>query len=669
MTIEDFGRSTLRIELKDSLFSLDQQICSRQRTLEVEALRLYQQIHGEDPLNKKQFQRFWRSDINRIAEAGDEIVLGPINVIRSDKQQLKKDRYRRTRLLIWENYLLHQSELEEEFNKDPQNSEILRLIPREARSKKTSRSKDALIVELSEFAKARRNKIGLEHLAIYEPGQLRGRSNQMIAEGRSGGIEKTSTPESLMHQLWGAWSIEGVLESVSVENFFPNAALVVRGLRKKGVFLSSAAALLALFSYLFAGVEKIFASDQPRPNYFLTQVIPSPGPNYDSLLTEYRPQTLPVVSPAVIPTTEAKVEQNKPEPESGKEPEADLIKKVVLGTNTEITPEAPQENKVQVKTPDNSIYFNQLDPSYKNEPCWYGPSGCGPTTIAMVLSRFGESITPPEVARIFSKRGIKACGNTDTFMRYGVADWLRNERGFEVVEISAGGKPNLSDWEDRLNQGYLIVMSWQLTQKESHIAFVSAVNKDTGIAEVADPLTRNNDPQQIKNRNFLYALAVRPKTEDTKVEKTPQQQFIENFAPAAQQTQKETGVPASVTMAQAILESEWGKSKLATEGNNFFGIKASENSDQFIEMSTSEWINGESVEVKAKLRMYQDIVRSFVDHGQFLLGPRYKAALEVKDKPDEYAMKIHQAGYATDPEYANKLIALMQNYNLYQFDS
>lgn len=158
----------------------------------------------------------------------------------------------------------------------------------------------------------------------------------------------------------------------------------------------------------------------------------------------------------------------------------------------------------------------------------------------------------------------------------------------------------------------------------------------------------------------------RPRTASTR-----EDQFIAMVAPAAQLSQKETGIPASVTIAQAILESYWGTSTLARQANNYFGIKAKERPGTagVIWLNVWEHIGGQDVTVREPFRAYNNMAESFIDHGRFFLtNSIYATALKYVNDPREFARQIHRAGYATDPKYSDKLIALMDKYNLYQFD-
>jgi flagellum-specific peptidoglycan hydrolase FlgJ len=148
-------------------------------------------------------------------------------------------------------------------------------------------------------------------------------------------------------------------------------------------------------------------------------------------------------------------------------------------------------------------------------------------------------------------------------------------------------------------------------------------------------------------------------------------QFIATVGAAAQKSFKQTGVPASVTVAQAILESDWGRSRLTRQGNNLFGIKALNRpgSAGIVTLATWEHTPSGDVIVQAPFRAYQTLEQSIDDHGRFFTSNRrYAEALSVANDAQAFARAIQDAGYATDPNYANKLIGLMDKYNLYRFD-
>ncbi len=148
------------------------------------------------------------------------------------------------------------------------------------------------------------------------------------------------------------------------------------------------------------------------------------------------------------------------------------------------------------------------------------------------------------------------------------------------------------------------------------------------------------------------------------------ERFIASMLAGAQESERETGVPTSVTLAQAALESDWGRSLLSLKGQNYFGIKALSGPGPagVIRMDTWEVFGGKNVVVEDAFKAYNNAMESILDHGRFLAdNPRYAAAFKALD-PREFARRIHNAGYATDPGYSDKLIGLMDKLGLYRYD-
>ncbi|MEU6860977.1 sporangiospore maturation cell wall hydrolase GsmA [Glycomyces sp. NPDC046736] len=150
--------------------------------------------------------------------------------------------------------------------------------------------------------------------------------------------------------------------------------------------------------------------------------------------------------------------------------------------------------------------------------------------------------------------------------------------------------------------------------------------------------------------------------------------FIQSHAPAAKASDKATGVPASVTLAQAILETGWGKGALAREDHNLFGMKCfGSPGDHAIgcrDYATFECSpTAGCFDMKATFRAYANVADSYRDHGELLSNwARYDTAMSHADDPKRFAKEIQKAGYATDPKYAEKLIGIMDQYDLYQYD-
>ncbi|WP_333877676.1 glucosaminidase domain-containing protein [Flavobacterium sp.] len=140
--------------------------------------------------------------------------------------------------------------------------------------------------------------------------------------------------------------------------------------------------------------------------------------------------------------------------------------------------------------------------------------------------------------------------------------------------------------------------------------------------------------------------------------------YIEKYKGVAKDNMVKTGIPASITMGQAILESGAGTGPLSVQANNHFGIKCHK-----------EW-TGPSIrytddEENECFRKYDDPSNSFLDHSYFLTSrPRYSSLFQL-DKSDyqAWAKGLKAAGYATDPKYPDKLIGLIERYQLQRFDA
>ncbi len=147
-----------------------------------------------------------------------------------------------------------------------------------------------------------------------------------------------------------------------------------------------------------------------------------------------------------------------------------------------------------------------------------------------------------------------------------------------------------------------------------------------------------------------------------------QQAFISQIAPGALAAQQRFGVPASVTIAQAIDESGWGTSQLAANDYNLFGIKGSGPAGS-VTLPTQEFENGTWVTIYAQFRVYHNVSESISDHAELLAtSGYYTRAMADRGVPDAFANDLTGV-YATDPEYGTNLIALMRLYNLYRFDA
>lgn len=140
--------------------------------------------------------------------------------------------------------------------------------------------------------------------------------------------------------------------------------------------------------------------------------------------------------------------------------------------------------------------------------------------------------------------------------------------------------------------------------------------------------------------------------------------YVEQYKDVAMEKMKQYKIPASITLAQGIFESACGKSRLATEGNNHFGIKCHEN-----------WV-GDTIlidddELQECFRKYDSVAASYTDHSLFLTTRKRYAnlfALDILDYP-AWARTLKADGYATNPQYADRLISLIERFNIARLDT
>lgn len=138
--------------------------------------------------------------------------------------------------------------------------------------------------------------------------------------------------------------------------------------------------------------------------------------------------------------------------------------------------------------------------------------------------------------------------------------------------------------------------------------------------------------------------------------------YIATYSDMAVEQQRLYSIPASVTLAQGLLESAAGRSTLAREGNNHFGIKCHRN------WTGATMLRDDDAPDEC-FRVYESAAESFRDHSLFLLGRRYARLFDLDPTDFEgWARGLSACGYATDPNYADRLISIIRRYELYDFD-
>lgn len=142
------------------------------------------------------------------------------------------------------------------------------------------------------------------------------------------------------------------------------------------------------------------------------------------------------------------------------------------------------------------------------------------------------------------------------------------------------------------------------------------------------------------------------------------EKYVMQYSVIAVEQMERHGIPASITLAQGLLESGAGKSKLATEANNHFGIKADSrwSGSTYSHLDNGNW---------HKFRVYKSAEKSYEDHSLFLVGNSRYSALFKLDRTDYkgWAKGLKNAYYAEDREYDKKLIGIIERYGLHKYDN
>lgn len=149
---------------------------------------------------------------------------------------------------------------------------------------------------------------------------------------------------------------------------------------------------------------------------------------------------------------------------------------------------------------------------------------------------------------------------------------------------------------------------------------------------------------------------------DTPLNCSSPEAFVQSIWPYAQKTAAELGVPAKALVAQAALETGWGRRLVGREGvtsHNLFGIKAGGRwNGQRMRAPTHEFVDGVRHSERADFRAYGSAADSFADYARLLGGARYANARDAGDDTHRFASALQKAGYATDPAYAAKITAI-----------
>jgi len=182
----------------------------------------------------------------------------------------------------------------------------------------------------------------------------------------------------------------------------------------------------------------------------------------------------------------------------------------------------------------------------------------------------------------------------------------------------------------------------------------------------ADRIISRAENRQNSNNIIHLQMANRLWGSESAPQMTRQQQdFVTPLIPHARRNANRIGTSPAAILAIAALETGWGKSpikdQLGTQSNNLFGIKATGSDTGYATTLTTEYIEGSPQKLQAKFKTYDSLAASVDGFTEFLISnPRYTTALEHASDPERFLQELQNAGYATDPRYAEKAISIMQ---------
>jgi peptidoglycan hydrolase FlgJ len=202
----------------------------------------------------------------------------------------------------------------------------------------------------------------------------------------------------------------------------------------------------------------------------------------------------------------------------------------------------------------------------------------------------------------------------------------------------------------------------QLTRHMGNLPPVSAENQAAAQAAAAQAAARAqlqvtpsaSTPSTAATTSTVSALDASGKPRSRSAE------FLAKMMPHAKEAERQTGVPASFILGQAALESGWGKSEIrksdGSTSHNLFGIKATGWQGESTNARTTEYVNGVATKQTERFRSYGSYAEAFADYARMLSNnPRYANVVRNARSAEHFAGGMQRAGYATDPQYANKL--------------
>ena len=256
-----------------------------------------------------------------------------------------------------------------------------------------------------------------------------------------------------------------------------------------------------------------------------------------------------------------------------------------------------------------------------------------------------------------------------------------------AVELSKTGALGLADLiVDQMDPNSQSSKSAQVLRQGSNLqqalaspqfsnqAFKQEQDNESGLDKELDTLAGLMNAEQVNrykaaNAKYLNQAQTNQLSESSSlpVEFSSKQDFVEKLMPIAEKVAEKLGLPPQALIAQAALETGWGQKMMqkadGSNALNFFGIKADNRWQGEKTFVTSlEYKNGVAVPEKSHFRAYQDIEQALDDYTQFIgNSPRYSQAVNVAHDPNAYFRELQNAGYATDPNYAEKIQSILND--------
>ncbi|MFZ6755649.1 flagellar assembly peptidoglycan hydrolase FlgJ [Undibacterium sp. Ji50W] len=210
--------------------------------------------------------------------------------------------------------------------------------------------------------------------------------------------------------------------------------------------------------------------------------------------------------------------------------------------------------------------------------------------------------------------------------------------------------------------GLADVLVRQLSNNAMNQALESDTPGNTGSASGASSIRGLNS--YLDNLKFEQQPANAPKTAFTGPNHV--REFQEKLTAHAEQASQETGIPAKFMLGQAALESGWGRREIksadGSASHNIFGMKATKGwKGKTVDAVTTEYVNGVAQRKVEKFKAYDSYAEAFKDYAKLITkNPRYENVMANAKDATSFAYGLQKAGYATDPEYANKLTKIIK---------